>query len=477
MHEGDFDIYLRTLKGNPFVFNFAPILHSSAVGAGNLTGFGTPASDRLIDRRCGGQPAAKNSAATPVSGPAATRGPAGTAVFSTPANCRPPNANRPERVGPQARLRRHGPRAAQGPARPLTRWRPELLWRLAQTLLAVWLLASAVFLLSRRDAAAAAQLTLPDATELTARTQPATAAGQAALRQQARQRLGLALPLFYVGRGPVQPSWSNTWYWYGIHNQYHEWLRQTLHGQLGSSYRSGQPVGQRLREALTYTVPLTGIAAVLAAVAALGLARAGAGRPRWRRRLRVVLSGLAALPGFVLALALLLLLANPDALAWFPASGLVPALGPPPGFWAALGDYATHLTLPVLALVLAALPGLTLPLADALDDELQTGYATTARAKGASAAQVVGRHALPNALLPFIAQVADLLPSLVAGAVVVEVVFALPGMGRLLATAAAGRDFPVLVGGVWLVGAARLLALLLADALYFWADPRIRWAT
>ena len=80
-----------------------------------------------------------------------------------------------------------------------------------------------------------------------------------------------------------------------------------------------------------------------------------------------------------------------------------------------------------------------------------------------------------NALLPTLAQLAELLPALVAGAVVVEVIFALPGMGRLLAEAAAARDYPVLVGGVLLTGAARLLALLLADLLYFWADPRIRW--
>ena len=352
-----------------------------------------------------------------------------------------------------------------------------MLWRLAQTLLAVWLIASAVFLFSRRDATAATQLALPDSADLATHPQATTAAGQAALRQQVRQRLGLDQPLFYFDRTPARPPQPATWHWHGLTNQYNSWLQQVMQGELGASYRTGQPVGQRLRESLAYTVPLTGTAALLAVALAVGLTQAVAGQPRWRRAMLAALSGLAALPVFVVALALLLLLANPDVLAWFPAYGLNPLAGPDLDFWPALADTLAHLALPVFVLVVTALPGLALPLDTALHDELGSGYATTARAKGASAAQVVRRHALRNALLPFVAQLADLLPALVAGAVVVEVVFALPGMGRLLATAAATRDFPLLVGGVWLVGVARLLALLLAEGLYFWADPRIRRAS
>ena len=131
--------------------------------------------------------------------------------------------------------------------------------------------------------------------------------------------------------------------------------------------------------------------------------------------------------------------------------------------------------LPVAALVLSALPELTLQLDAALADELRQPYIMTARAKGLPAAAVVRRHALRNALLPTLAQLAELLPTLVAGAVVVEAIFGWPGMGQLLATAAAARDYPVLVGGVLLVGAARLFSLLLADLSYSRADPRIRW--
>ena len=120
------------------------------------------------------------------------------------------------------------------------------------------------------------------------------------------------------------------------------------------------------------------------------------------------------------------------------------------------------------------LPSLALPLEAALRHELSTDYATTARAKGLPIGQVLRRHALPNALLPLLTTLTELLPALVAGTVVVEVVFALPGSGRLLAEAAAAHDYPVVVAGVLLAAAARLLGLVLADVLYFLTDPRLR---
>ena len=210
-------------------------------------------------------------------------------------------------------------------------------------------------------------------------------------------------------------------------------------------------------------------------LAAIFLARRLAAGPWWQRPVRAALAGLHALPLFLVALILLLLLANPDALDWFPTYGFDQALDADAGLWTRATAYARHLALPVTALVITALPELTLQLDTALRHELRADYATTARAKGLTEAAVIRHHAFRNALLPTLTQVAELLPALVAGAVVVEVVFALPGMGSLLAAAAAARDYPVLVGGVLLTGTARLLALLLADALYFWADPRIRW--
>ncbi|MGI4884201.1 MAG: ABC transporter permease subunit [Janthinobacterium lividum] len=256
------------------------------------------------------------------------------------------------------------------------------------------------------------------------------------------------------------------WQWNGRHNQYHRWLGATLRGDWGTSFRDGRPVVARLGGALACTIPLTGAAAALCLWLALALALALARQPWWRRPALAFLAALQALPLFVLATGLLLNLANPDALDWFPTYAQTTT---EEGFYA-LGP---HLILPLACLVLSALPELALQLTASLTHELGTGYAVTARAKGLATKQVLWRHTLRNAMVPILPLVADLLPALVAGAVVVEVVFSLPGMGRLLAEAAATRDYPVLVGSVLLVGATRLLSLVLADAGARWLDPRV----
>ena len=246
---------------------------------------------------------------------------------------------------------------------------------------------------------------------------------------------------------------------------------------MGWSYRDGQPIGTKLRAALVYTLPLAGLAAVVATLAALALGLVLAdGSPAssgasWRGGLHLALTSLQGIPVFALALGLLFLFANPDALNLLPAYSLADN---PDGL--PTEAFALQLIMPTLTLVLAMLPELTLPLAAALRHELRADYATTARAKGVPTAALLRRHALPNALLPLLTTFAGLLPTLLAGTVLVETVFALPGMGRLLAEAAAAHDYPVVVTGVLFTAGVRLVCLALADMLYALADPRIRLA-
>ena len=342
------------------------------------------------------------------------------------------------------------------------RW---LLGRLGRAGLATWTIASVVFLLLRLLPAADEQWATGEADELGRAA--GAGPGRAAALSAWQHRQGLDEPVFYVTRPAGQ------WQWHGTHNQYHRWLRQLLRGKLGYSYRTGQPVGSMLAPALAYTLPLMAAASGLAAVGAIGLALVLAASAPGGRLMRTGLTALQAVPLFALSLGLLLLLANPDALDVLPANGLALA-DLVPGSRAWLLAYAAHLLLPLLCLVLAVLPELVLPLEAALRQELAAGYADTARAKGLSTSQVLFRHVLPNALLPLLPAFTALLPTLVAGAVVVEVLFALPGTGRMLAEAAATHDYPIVVAGVLMAAAARLLAWLLADALYVWADPRIR---
>lgn len=343
------------------------------------------------------------------------------------------------------------------------------LLALLRLVLQAWGVATALFLLTR---------TLPDEQQLLARlAEPSGSATVSAARAQAaqqavRQRLGLTAPLFYVSPRAVPRTgqalgWR--WQWNGPHNQYHRWLRAILRGDLGRSYRTDEPVTALLGSALRSTLPLAGGAVVLIIGLAvpLGLWLAQSRAAPWAV---AALSVVDALPLFVVALLLLLLLANPDFLTLFPAYELGDASEGNASGW----PHPQFLALPLASLVLTGLTEPALQLAAALRHEARLDYMRTARAKGLSARQALRRHALRNAVLPLLTSLTELLPTLLAGAVVVEWVFALPGLGRLLAEAAAARDYPVLLGSALVVLAARLLTLFLADVFYRWVDPRLR---
>ncbi|WP_460612913.1 ABC transporter permease [Hymenobacter seoulensis] len=337
---------------------------------------------------------------------------------------------------------------------------------MGRTLLAAWLILSCLFLLSRAvtDRASYVQ-SLRETDARIGRIE------QELLVQQLQQRAGLDNPLFYITLEP-----KTGWQWHGPHNQYHHWAGQLFRGDLGTSFRTDTPVAGLLSEALRYTLPLTVLAALLSTGLALVLGTFMSLHLRWRPLVLGAVQVLQGFPLFLVAVALLLLLANPDALAWFPAFGLGPddTLA---SWWEQPGRLLYYLALPILSLVLVSVPGLVVQLDGALQQELTRLYVATARAKGASRRRVIWHHALRNALLPTITLLTELLPNLVAGSVVVEVLFALPGMGRLLADAAATHDYPVLLGGVVLVVITRLLAQVLADVLYQVADPRIKLAS
>jgi peptide/nickel transport system permease protein len=341
--------------------------------------------------------------------------------------------------------------------------------RLGKLLLTTWSVLTLLFLLTR---------TLPDEQELLARfgsisggATPSAQQMQAA-QQQARHRLGFDQPLFYISRRPAQPTQGLAvrWQWEGCHNQYHQWLGQLGQGDFGNSYQTQEPVLLLLAQALGYTVPLALLAMLLLIVlsGALGIMLAQVRRPGL---LLTVLFALDALPLFTVALLLLLLLANPDFLALFPAYGLAEEAESGSSL-----TYLSYLVLPVASLVLTGVAEPAVQLATALRHEMQQEYVLAARAKGLSGRQVLWRHTLRNAALPSLVLLTDLLPNLLAGSIVVELVFALPGVGRLLAEAAAARDYPVLLGGVLLLTLLRQLSLGLADGLQHLLDPRLRTA-
>ncbi|WP_375437583.1 ABC transporter permease [uncultured Hymenobacter sp.] len=344
-----------------------------------------------------------------------------------------------------------------------------ILLRLVRLVFAVWGLISLLFVLTS---------TLPGEQRLLIRFSETTTGGEipslsqtTAAQAALKQRLGLANPVFYFSSSSPNTLLGWRWQWNGVHNQYHRWLSGLLRGNLGYSYSTEEPVTTSLTQAWLVTAPLACLAALLIIGISipLGVWLASRSGSHW---LYTALYALDALPLFVVALLLLLLLATPDYFALFPAFGL--------GFeedGSGVGlilQYPMFIVLPLASLVLSGLTEPTLQLADALRQEARFDYILTAQAKGLTRKQALWHHGLRNALLPTLTLFTEVLPNLLAGAVVVEFIFALPGMGHLLAEAAAARDYPVLLGGVLVVVVTRQLMLSLADWLHQLTDPRLR---
>lgn len=169
----------------------------------------------------------------------------------------------------------------------------------------------------------------------------------------------------------------------------------------------------------------------------------------------------------------LLLLGFAVELPWFPIQGMVDPRASDTGIRLWL-DVGYHLVLPCLTLILHQLAFTVLISAAALRTEMARPYFMTALAKGLDLRQAQYRHALPNSLLPVVTLIGNRVGWLIAGTILVENVFAWPGLGRLIVGASLDRDYPLIVGIVLVVGAITLVANLITDLVYMLIDPRIR---
>lgn len=246
---------------------------------------------------------------------------------------------------------------------------------------------------------------------------------------------------------------------------YLRWLSRLLLGDLGHSFRDGRPVTALLAEALPVTLLLSIPSLLLGYLLAVPAGIVSAARPfgPLDRALGWTAFVLYSLPVQGVALALVLLAGS----AGWPIQGLRSE-----GVRSA-ADLAAHLVLPVVCLACGSVAVLARLLRSSMLEEMGQDYVRTARAKGLSTRKVVLRHALPNSLLSLITLFSLTLPGLVSGAVILERIFGLPGMGRLCFEAVLGRDLPVLMGVITLSGVLTMLGMLAADLLCAAADPRI----
>ncbi len=246
--------------------------------------------------------------------------------------------------------------------------------------------------------------------------------------------------------------------------QYRHWLEGAVQLDFGTSIRTGQSVSASIGGRLGMTAFLGVYAFVIAVVLGVPMGILAALKQRGpidRATVGVSVLGVSA-PAFVTGVVLIYVLGV--QLAWFPVYGE----------GAGFVDRLWHLTLPALALALSGMALLVKITRAAMLEELSKDYVAFARARGASTARVVLRHALRNALIPIVTAMGTLLVALITGTVIVEATFALPGLGNLLVEAVQNKDLPIVQGVVLLLACFVILANLVVDIVYALIDPRIR---
>jgi peptide/nickel transport system permease protein len=263
---------------------------------------------------------------------------------------------------------------------------------------------------------------------------------------QVRQRLGLDRPMAV---------------------QYWDWVTGAIGGDLGTSLFTSRPVATSIGDGLPVTMALTVTALVISLLIAVPTAIISAlRRGTWLDRVATIGSSLGiALPSFWLGLMFVLIFSL--TLGWLPATGYV-ELAEDPGAWLA------HIFLPALTLGIAAAAESARQLRGSIIGVLQQDYVRTARAKGMRARMVIGKHVMKNAAVPLVTVLGLQITAMLGGAVLVEQIFGVPGLGQVAINAVTTRDIPVIQGIVLVAVVVAVVSNLLVDLTYGYLNPKVR---
>ena len=252
-----------------------------------------------------------------------------------------------------------------------------------------------------------------------------------------------------------------------VYQQYLRWLGDLVRGDLGYSFRSRLPVAPLLLQAVPYTVELAFGATLVSTLVAVPLGVLSAVR---RNSWLDVLARLLALVGLSMPtfwIGVLLILLSSAAFHWLPSLSYV-------GFFQNPWQNAQQLFMPCLTLALPLMGVVMRMTRSSVLEVLGQDYVRTARAKGIAAQLVLVRHALPNAAIPIVTIVGIQLGQLLGGAVIVEQIFGVPGLGTALISSISERDYPVVQGAILITGLAFILIQFLVDISYSFLDPRVQ---
>ncbi len=260
------------------------------------------------------------------------------------------------------------------------------------------------------------------------------------------------------------------------HERFFEMLGRFARFDLGTSFFQNKPVGQLILEKLPVSISLGLWTFLISYGVAVPLGVAKAVRAGTRFDLLTTLLILVgyAIPGFVLGVALLVIFGG--QLQWFPLRGLTSANWDELSWGARIVDYLWHITLPITAMVLGSFAVTAMLTKNAFLEEIRKQYVMTARAKGLGERQVLWKHVMRNAMIPIVTGFpAAFIGAFFTGALLIETLFSLDGLGLLSYESVIRRDYPVVMGTLFLFTLIGLVTKLISDLCYVWVDPRVKF--
>lgn len=258
--------------------------------------------------------------------------------------------------------------------------------------------------------------------------------------------------------------------------QYLLWVKRVLTLDFGKSYKDHRDVWDKIKERLPVTLQLNILSFLLIYIVAIpvGVFSAIRAGTLWDRFLTMIFFVLYSLPGFWLAVMLIMFFGGGEYWDVFPVYGISSLQADQWPFWKWFLDRLWHLVLPVFCLSYSGWAYLSRLMRAELLEVIREDYIRTAKAKGLDERIVIMKHALRNALLPIVTLAAYLLPALFGGSVIIESIFSIPGMGQLGFEAVLSRDYPVIMALTTISALLTLIGLLLSDITYAVLDPRIQ---
>lgn len=286
-------------------------------------------------------------------------------------------------------------------------------------------------------------------------------------------------------------NWIPKFSWYGAKNQYHVWLFGNtsftsktdpnvqygfFRGDFGTSYLDGRPVKSIIWEAVGITIRLNVIALFIGILVSipLGVKLAKNRGSAFDRGSSILLFILFSLPNFWVATMFIVYFTTPEwGMDWFPTYGLSSQGMEDASFFARFIDQAHHLVLPIIVMTYGAFTFSARQMRGSMIGVMQQDYIRTAVAKGLSENVVTWKHTFRNSLIPIITMFAGILPSLIGGSMIIEIIFNINGMGRAAYTAVIARNYPIMFTVLMFSAILVMISMLLADLMYAAVDPRI----